>query len=267
MAAQLVHKLPPPSNTNCVVMFFNYDGYIDVVETTYIREFCSSISLVHQAGSYKDVVHRGAQEAIWWLLESGNGVRSQLEAVRERSFRRTLSSYGLGLVRKDVYLKQMKKKPKPEKKSVFISDDDDDDDEEEEEEEEKEDEDEDEEQDEEDEEVFIARQKRSHRKARPTKKIIELSTSSDEDIPEPSRKAIAGIPSKSCKASRKSLQPDFIVVEDDNNDAGANYLDHDIDDMLDYSNARLADLNLDEYLLRPSKHPRPIAHNVTPVPR
>ncbi len=262
VAEELVRKLPAPSRTNCVVMFFNYDDYIDVVETTNIREFCSSISLVRQAGSYKDAVRRAAQEAIWWLLEDGNGTRTQFQSIRDRRFRRTLSSYGLELVPKAVYMKLMKKKPKPEKKSVFISDDD---------EEERKEEDpvyhqEDVEEEEDEEEMPIVR-KRPQRKARPTKKLVEPSTDSDDDNPELPGNVIARRPSQARRISSKPWRQDAIEVEDRNDHASAINLNLDIDDVLNDTNPPLADIDVDELLLRPSKHPPPIAHKPIPVAR
>ena len=121
VAEDLVRKFPPQSNTNCVVKFFNYDDQIDVVEATNIREFCSSISLVREAGPHKDSVHRAAQEAIWWLLKDGNGVRSQLQSLRNRDFRRTISNYGLKLVPIEKFQEEMKNKPKPTKKSRSLA--------------------------------------------------------------------------------------------------------------------------------------------------
>ena len=95
LSQNVIDELPIASHRNCAVKFFNYQEYLDVVETVHIREFCKHISLLHKAGNHKLDVKRAVEEAIRWLVHSGKATKMQSILMKDQEFRRAIKTCGL----------------------------------------------------------------------------------------------------------------------------------------------------------------------------
>ncbi len=95
LAEELLYELPDATARNCAVKFFNYGDFIDVVDNAFVRDFCEHIGLLNHAGDHEKEIHDAAQEAIWWLLGSPEAPKKQLMALNDPKLRHMISEAGL----------------------------------------------------------------------------------------------------------------------------------------------------------------------------